>query len=269
LTNGDQTLVLNGNGSVTFPDGSIQTTAYTGGNLNTWVQTFETSLRVADIPAVATSVEYLANGDIVALFVNLKDINLGFGDLNTYTGVARFDSIGRLVWSMNFQGNNEFEAFTDGWGLAVDNADDYIYVAGQVGALFGGNTATLTKLSQLDGSVEWSKIYDVGYNNSNTVVDVASDGSPIVVGYADNGDDNQVITSKINGDNGTVIWSRALDGQGNEEAYGMAVGPTDEVVTVGYMANIEYPGPTYTILTLTANPVSDPDWVNNLIGVVN
>jgi hypothetical protein len=160
LTNGDQTLVLNGNGSVTFPDGSIQTTAYTGGNLNTWVQTFETSLRIADIPAVATSVEYLNNGDIVALFVNLKDINLGFGDYNTYTGVARFDSIGRLVWSMNFQGNGEFEQFTDGWGLAVDNADDYIYVAGRVGALFDGNTATLTKLSQLDGGVEWSKIYD-------------------------------------------------------------------------------------------------------------
>jgi hypothetical protein len=49
----------------------------------------------------------------------------------------------------------------------------------------------------------------------------------------------------------------------------MAVGPNNEVVTVGYMDNIEYPGPTYTILTLTANPLSDPDWTTNLIGVVN
>jgi hypothetical protein len=96
LTLGGVKITLNDNGSVTFPDGSVQTTAYKGGNLNTWVQTFETSLRIADIPSVATSVEYLANGDIVALFVNLKDINLGFASYNTYTGVARFDTIGRL-----------------------------------------------------------------------------------------------------------------------------------------------------------------------------
>jgi len=271
LTLGGVKITLNDNGSVTFPDGSVQTTAYKGGNLNTWVQTFETSLRIADIPSVATSVEYLANGDIVALFVNLKDINLGFASYNTYTGVARFDTIGRLVWSMNFQGNNEFEDFTDGWGLAVDNIDGYIYVAGRVGALFGGNTATLTKLSQATGGIEWSKTYDVGYNNSNTVVDVASDGSPIVVGFASGsgGTANRIVTSKINASNGLVTWSRALDGQGDEEAYGMAVGPNNEVVAVGFMDNIDYPGPTYTILTLTANPVSDPGWVNNLTGVTN
>ena len=242
--------LLNGSGT------SVQST--------TWVQDFETSLGAADLPLMATSVEYLANGDIVALFTH--DVNSNSG---TYSGVARFDSYGTKVWSMKFEGT-EGAIYTNGWGLAVDNVNGFIYVAGAKSAATGYEVAILTKLSQADGGVAWSKQYDVGYANSNSVVDVASDGSPVVVGYAYNGTDRQVVTTKINAGTGSVTWSRALNGQGDEEAYGMAVGPSGEVVSVGDMDNIiDYVGPVRTVLTLTATPASDPDWTTDILGVTN
>ena len=240
--------LLNGSGT------SIQST--------TWVQDFETSLGATDVPLMATSVEYLANGDIVALFTH--DVN---SNSSTYSGVARFDSYGTKVWSMKFEGFDG-DIYANGWGLAVDNVNGFIYVAGSKEAATGYEVATLTKLSEIDGDVVWSKSYDVGYNNSNMVVDVASDGNPVVVGYADNGTDNQVVTTKINADTGSVTWSRALNGLGDEEAYGMAVGPSGEVVSVGYMDTIiDYVGPVRTVLTLTATPASDPDWTTDILGV--
>jgi hypothetical protein len=60
-----------------------------------------------------------------------------------------------------------------------------------------------------------------------------------MVGYASNGTDDYVATTKVDAADGSVIWSRALDGQADEEAYGMAVGLTGEVVTVGYMDQLD------------------------------
>jgi hypothetical protein len=226
-------------GNLTLPVGgdildSNGNSVLDSGNSNIWIQEFETSLGAADVPALAMSVEYLANGDVVALIVHSEDT--GGGYTGSYSSVARFNPNGTQVWSMIFKGAE----FTNGWGLAVDNDSGHIYVAGwAIGEGIGAyNIATLTKLDTEDGSINWSKSYDVGYENFNTVVDVASDGSPIIVGYADSDTDNQVVTTKINAADGTVTWSRALDGQGNEEAYGMAVGPTGEVVSVGYMAQL-------------------------------
>jgi hypothetical protein len=227
------------NGNLTLPAGgnildSNGNSVLGGGDSNIWIQEFETSLGAADVPALTMSVEYLANGDVIALFIHSEDT--GGGYTGSYSGVARFTPNGTRVWSMSFKG----AAYTNGWGLAVDNDSGHIYVAGWVIAEGFGpyNIATLTKLDTEDGSINWSKSYDVGYENSNTVVDVASDGSPVMVGYAYNNTDNQVVTTKINAADGSVTWSRALDGQGDEEAYGMAVGASGEVVTVGWMEQL-------------------------------
>jgi hypothetical protein len=228
-------------GDLHIPPGKTIRDAMTGDDLlagagggtaalsNVWVQEFATSLGLTDVPLLASSVEYLGNGDVVALF--LHSVN---SESSYYSGVARFDTHGTRVWSMKFE-NAEGDIYINGWGLAVDNVGGYIYVAGQKSAETGYAVATLTKLSQTDGDIVWSKQYDVGYANTNFVVDVASDGNPVVVGYADNGTDKQVVTTKINADTGSVTWSRALNGQGDEEAYGMAVGSNGEMVSVGWM----------------------------------
>ena len=215
-------------GEITYAD----PTGGTAGDANIWIQDFETTLGApADVVGMATSVEYLANGDIIALFVHYVEDN----GQSRYSGVARFSPTGTQLWSMRFQGSQ----YTDGWGLAVDNEGGFIYVAGRSSGSTPYEQATLTKLTQDNGAIVWSKYYDVGYDNTNSVVDVATDGNPVVVGYANNGTDNQIVTTKINSATGLVIWSKALNGQGADEAYGMAVGPSGEVVAVGYMDQVD------------------------------
>ena len=258
-SNGDpedyKTWRFNSDGRIQFPDDTFQITAYPSSDV--WVQEFKTSLgSQVDAPVMASSVEYLAGGDIVALFIHSENI---LGD--SYSGVARINSAGERVWSMRFTGAPS----TNGWGLAVDNNGGYIYVAGTASGLSDGlggtltyDVATLTKLSQTDGDVVWSQAYNVGVSNINTVVDVADDGSPVVVGFVSSGTNDQVVTSKINAVDGSVTWSRSIDGQGNEQAYGMAVGTTGEIVTVGWMTQL---GATDAVATLYTDPVSNPNWV--------
>jgi hypothetical protein len=151
--------------------------------------------------------------------------------------------------------------------LAVDNADGWIYVAGQTGGdVYTYDLSTLTKIDSSDGSVVWSKIYDFGFASSSPVVDVDSDGNPVMVGWANNGTDSYLTVTKIDKTNGNVTWTRKLDGQTNEQAYGMAVGPTGEIVAVGTVDNLNYPEPYRTIVTLTATPASDPDWTTDILG---
>ena len=256
INEGDKVWTFDANGHVTFPDGSTQVTAYTGetGDSNVWIQTFESvDGAPIDVPALAVSVEYDSAGNVIALFTHYNN-----NDNSSYYSVGKYTTTGTKIWTARF--SDDFN--TDGWGLAVDT--DTIYVAGETTPQSGGyGLSTLTKLDATDGSIIWSKTYDFGYESSSAVVDVASDGSPVMVGYAYNSTDRYVTTTKVSALDGSITWTRSLDGQGDEEAYGMAVGPEGEVVVIGYMANIEYEGPVNTILTLSASPASDPDWTVN------
>lgn len=246
----DGKITLPQNGDIVDSDGN-SVLGGGGGASNIWIQDFESTAGApADVVGMATSVEYLANGDIVAVFMHYGDNNS-----DRYNSIGRFSTTGTKLWSMSFQGSQ----YTDGWGLAVDNVNNFIYVAGRSSAQY--DIATLTKLAQSNGSIVWSKTYDVGYDNTNSVVDVASDGNPVVVGFAYNGTDNQIVTTKIDRDNGLVIWSKALNGQGDDEAYGMATGPSGEVVAVGYMDKV---GVADAAATLYTDPVSNPNWGTTL-----
>ena len=198
------------------------------GDPNVWVQTFESANGAPDdVPALASSVEYDSDGNIIALFSHISEINY-----SSYYSVGKYTSSGTKMWSARFL--SDFN--TDGWGLAVDNISNSIYIAGKtIPEANGYSVSTLTKIDSLDGSLEWSKEYDFGYQSTSSVVDVASDGNPVMVGYASNSTDSYVATTKVNAANGSIDWTRSLNGQGDEEAYGMAVGPNGEIVAVGYM----------------------------------
>ena len=232
-------------------------------NNNIWVQTFVSSTPETDFPQIATSVEYDSDGNVIALFSHSLP-NLGESG-GRYFSVGKYTDTGTKIWTARFA--NDLE--TDGWGLAVDNADGWIYVAGSSDVVIGDTypVSILTKIDSGNGSVAWSKIYDFGFASSSPVVDVDSDGNPVMVGWADNADNEGYLTiTKIDKTNGNVIWTRKLDGQTNEQAYGMAVGPTGEIVAVGTVDNLNYPEPYRTIVTLTATPASDPDWTTDILG---
>ena len=236
LINGTQEFTLNANGSITFPDGSIQTTAYTGtaSDANVWVQTFESVEGApADVVAAALSVEYDVEGNLICLFNHEQDVNSPFGGDSSYFSVAKIATTGTILWQKRFAANFR----TDGWGLAVDSNEGFIYIAGSDipdNESFDSN-AILTKIDLADGDLVWSKIYQVtGTDGQSPVVDIDSDGNPVMVGYYQDGSNSYIATTTVNSANGSVIWSRKFDGQGYERAYGMGVGPNSEVVTVGY-----------------------------------
>jgi hypothetical protein len=199
---------------------------------NIWVQTFVSNDPAVDFPNIATSVEYDSEGNVIALFVHTIDLT---GE--RYFTVGKYTAAGTKIWTARLSDDTT----TDGWGLAVDNAGGWIYVAGAVdGAGYPYQQATLTKIDAATGAAEWYRIYDFGYDSTSAVVDVDSSGHPVMVGYVDLDPDNFALESylavtKVNKTTGAVTWSRKLDGQADERAYGMAVGPTGEVVAVGYM----------------------------------
>ena len=246
-------------GDLTFPDGSIQTTAYTGSgtaDANVWVQTFVSDTPLTDFPQIATSVEYDSDGNVIGLFNHFDDNNGA-----SYFSVGKYTPSGTRIWTARLSDDIQ----TDGWGLAVDSVDGWIYVAGQSdgveNATYPYNQATLTKIDPVNGSVEWHRVYDFGYDSASAVVDVDSTGNPIMVGYVDvnnDTDESYLAVTKISKTDGSVTWSRKLDGQADEQAYGMAVGPNNEVVAVGYMSQL---GATDAAATVYADPVSNVNWV--------
>ena len=251
LFKGDGVLQLPVGGDIVDSNGDSVLGGGSGVDNNIWVQTFETATPATDVPQVATGVEYDSDGNIIALFSHVNPVTD-----STYYSVAKYTTTGTRIWTTRFA--DDFN--TDGWGLAVDNAGGFVYIAGDTNADGGEDNATLTKISGVTGLVEWSKIYDFGFSSFSSVVDVTSDGDPVMVGFASNGDDRYVATTKVDAADGSVIWSRALDGQNDEEAYGMAVGPSGEVVAVGYMESF---GVQDAAETLSVDPVSDPQWTTS------
>ena len=224
---------------------------------NLWVETFAMAPLEEGIVQIATSVEYDASGNIFALFSHYApgpDTESSDDDI-TYTSVAKLTPAGAVIWRVRFANTLN----TDGWGLAYDSADA-VYIAGQQRPnSLTYRSATLTKIDAVDGSIVWSKTYDFGYYSGSPVVDVDIDGNPIMVGYADNSIDSMIVTSKIDQADGTVIWSKTLDGQGEDQAYGMAVGPTGEIVTIGYVDRIGVQNAVATVVTI---PPTNPNWTD-------
>lgn len=227
-------LQLPQNGDIVDSNGtSVLGGGASGVDPNVWVQTFVSDSPTTDFPQVATSVEYDADGNVIALFSHAQTD--GIGPDSRYYSVGKYTTTGSKIWTARFAADLN----TDGWGLAVDNTDGWIYIAGQTGGdTYAYNQATLAKIDSGNGNVEWSKLYDFGYDSSSAVVDVDSAGNPVMVGYVNvnnNSSESYLTVTKVNKTDGTVTWSRKLDGQADEQAYGMGVGPDGEIVAVGYM----------------------------------
>jgi hypothetical protein len=72
-------------------------------------------------------VEYDADGNVIALFSHL---DTGEED-SRYFSVGKYTPTGSKIWTVRFAA----ELFTDGWGLAVDSVDNWIYIAGSTDAV--------------------------------------------------------------------------------------------------------------------------------------
>lgn len=222
---------FNADGGLKFPDNTIQTTAYQEVDENIWVQEISnTNTGNGEYIQGCLSVNYDSNGDIIGLFLNRDTV-----DNSSYTTIAKYNSTGgNPVWQTRFVVDDVASYQTDGWGIALDS-DNNVYVCGRY---YDNTTYPKTFVTQISnlGIPQWTKIYDFGHESTSYVIDVTSDNKLAIVGSAFNDDGGYINTLKLEPTDGSIIWAKKLDGVGNDEAYGMGVGPSGEIVAVG---NIE------------------------------
>lgn len=253
----DTGLLKIGDGETAWVDLGYLSNSVAEGDPNVWIQTFESETGApTDVVGVATSVEYDADGNVIALFSHYGDDN------TTYYSVGKFNTEGTRIWAARFTTG----FITDGWGIAVDSDAGAVYIAGTIGQELSYNISSLNKISLDTGAPIWTMTYDFGSQSASPVVDVAVDGSPVMVGYAGMTEDAYITTTKINSEDGSIAWSRKLDGQQDDEAYGMAVGPNGEVVVIGYIDQLGINGAATALYT---EPTTNTNWVNTVEPINN
>jgi hypothetical protein len=165
---------------------------------------------------------------------------------------------GSFIWQVPIQvSDNDGPGFE---GLAVD-ADGDVVVTGHFNSSFNIGGADLTdpdqsmflaKLKSADGSLDWQrKLGGVNYPHPNQMV-VDSAGNPIMIGTFNDtvdlagdgatGDMTAVgqrdaFVAKFAQNTGALTWQRQFGGAdssvgGNDEGYGIALGPNNSVVVV-------------------------------------
>lgn len=225
-TSSTSTWVFGSTGTLVFPDHTVQTTAYTGAGYGgqVWISEF-TATNTTTFVAAVTSVQYDSSNNILAT----ANVLANGPDLTT---VFKLSPNGQVLWEQTYGSG----VSTDGWGLAVDNNDD-VYMAGSNSDSYGG--LFIVKMSGQDGAGIWGNELTSGYENAGWVVEVGLDNDPVIVGYAKNGSDKDLIVTKFS-TTGTNLWQTIIGDIGlDEEAYGMAVGPNNEIVAVGYSGSTQ------------------------------
>jgi hypothetical protein len=219
--NSDITAIWNFNadGKITFPDNTVQTTAYPGaGDVHTWVNKLSYPVNSSINPIAVTSTEYDSQGNIIALVLN-------YSNGPDFVTVMKFDQYGSLIGQVNYADTFNI----DGWGLAVDLNDDSIYITGSTAGVLD-TEIFITKLTSELVAV-WTNTYGTPQDDNGYVIDVASDGNPVIVGISSV---TAITILKVASADGAVIWQQELiAATGSSQAYGMGVGPSGEIVAVG------------------------------------
>jgi hypothetical protein len=148
LVNGSQTFTLNANGSITFPDDSIQTTAYAGGVVGLASDT--------DITVAVGNTEYFA-------IVNRAN-NADYG---VESSAVAYDSEGNLI-ALHIS-----EVY-----LGVDNNNNSIYRDRLIISKFD-SSATLIWQKQIQEDMDDSQAHDICIDDDDNIIVVFSkDGLP-------------------------------------------------------------------------------------------
>ena len=253
-------------GSLTFPDSTVQTTAYTGqdgggADINNWLLDITTVNSSTGYVAAIAAVEYDTEGNVLATGYRTDG---GPGQAIT---LMKFDTHGNLIWQNLFADSVNI----DGYGLAVDNNNDVIVSGKYDTKLF------LLKVNGVSGNGIWgTSIADAATGTNTTIgltVEVDSNNDIIVTGYVsdttNNNDNDDLIVAKFANTDGAFIWGRKLgDAYFDQSSYGLGVGALhqNEIVVVGY--NEHYTGGVVTGVA-SVSPTDNLNWAGTDITIIS
>ena len=270
---GQYTWSFGTDGSITFPDNSVQTTAYTlggaggGTNVNNWFLDIATANTSTGYVETITAVEYDSQGNTLAVGARSPEPINGHQAMT----LMKFDTHGNLIWQNLFADSVQ----VSGWGLAVDNNNDVI-VSGIWDNNYDNSKLFLLKVSGATGDGIWgTAVADASTSTTASygmTVDVDSNNDIIAVGYvvdtANNNYNDDFVVAKFANSNGANIWARKLgDAFFDQDGYGLGVGSLhqNEIIVTGY--NEHYTGGVVTGIS-HADPTSNPAWVGTDIIIV-
>ena len=204
------------------------------------------------------------NGDVVVTGMSIY----GNGT-SDYVTVKYDGASGNVLWASRYNGaqnDNDYAV-----SVAITSTGDVV-VTGTSKENDTFSVYTTLKYAGGDGTELWKRSYDrLGISAEfATKVVVDSVDNVVVTGYASiSSSDNDYVTVKYSGADGTQLWERVYNGpaNGDDEPVDVAITSTDDVVVTGYSRGIDS-GPDYATLKYAGNTGADV-WASRYNGPDN
>ena len=211
-------------GSITFPDNTVQTTAYVTGNQLIWAATDTGN------GSITQAVAYDSQGNSYSL---ISQGNINNSGVFPATIVKR-SGTGSELWKIDLGTDHSVNP----WSLVCDGDNNlYVIVQRLNGSVYNN---VVLKLNGINGSILWQvDIQDSqAANNMQAVpfsgyIGMGPSSGVVVAGTAYNGNDNDFFITAIGAD-GSFIATNTYGDQWDQEAYSVAINPMSlDVVLVG------------------------------------
>lgn len=162
----------------------------------------------------------------------------------TDMATLKFNSNGQLLWVQSYLSNINTDQTDRGNSLAVD-LNCNVYVTGQtdVDASSVNNDNYVTIKYGPTGTLIWSVLKNGLGNGTDRPVRLVLDAqnNVYVTGRSFNGFDDDYLTIKYNGNNGTVIWEKILDRTHHDRPTDMVINSQNgNIYITGRSRNINY-----------------------------
>jgi hypothetical protein len=225
ISNNSNNWTFGSDGSVTFPDNSVQTTAYVTGNQLIWAATDNGH------GSITQAVAYDSQGNSYSLILQ-SNIN-NSGGVFPATIVKR-SGTGSELWKIDLGTDHSVNP----WSLVHDGDNNLYAIVQRLNGSVYNNV--VIKLNSINGSILWQvDIQDSQHaNNMQAVpfsgyIGMGPASGVIVAGTAYNGNDFDFFITSLGAD-GSFATTLTYGDQWDQEAYSVAINPMSlDIVLVG------------------------------------
>ena len=211
-------------GSLTFPDNTVQTTAYVTGNPLIWAATDNGH------GSITQAVAYDSQGNSYSL---ISQGNINSSGVLPATIVKR-SSTGSELWKIDLGTDHSVNP----WSLVCDGDNNLYAIVQRLNGSVYNNV--VLKLNGANGSILWQVDIQDSQDSNNMqavpfsgYVGMGPSSGVIVAGTAYNGNDHDFFITSLGAD-GSFIGALTYGDQWDQQAYSVAINPTSlDVILVG------------------------------------
>ena len=124
--------------------------------------------------------------------------------------LIKFDSSGTEIWKKDYVGSGDY-SFMELGAIVLSGTD--IFITGEYVEDTDIGTGTIgmaMKVSATDGTLDWASTFNFGFGARAWGMDVTTGGDPVIVGRADSPATSAAMIIRLDGTDGTEVWSKVL-----------------------------------------------------------